>query len=809
MEISGYSTAEVLSQLVGFSAPVRSSTTSTADIAVDNASSVDVSTLAPTIALADTLSDSATAVSIVTLKAGSLEGLAEILNKMRTLTEVAFNASVAGDTEEYDRTLLEIEAAETEISKFIGNNLASPESLTTTLVESSGGFEKRFFQVLDMSGVDGFDLLASVEVDLASVFTHAHSPAGCPICEASLGDSAALSDGLSNISGASGTDGSSDPSLATVPTTPVLNVESDSTATTKDSVGSAAGTIVSSGTGYIDPLVKGLVWDLSAGETLSYSFYNGTVGYTDYVNIYSQPDYPADAAALNGTQQTEMREVYDLWSTYAPFDFEEVTETATGDVVGDLRVAYLTDPSLKPTAAAFAYYPYQNAIGGDTWYILDGVQNAANNATYATNLTFSDDTYGRITALHEIGHSIGLSHPFDGGSLSTQTLTGNGYTDDMRLSVMSYTNSVDNQVYYKSGASLTSKQVYSNTPMVYDIAAVEYLYGAITDANLGDTTYDLSNHQQIQTLVDSGGTDTIDLSSTLFRSIIDLTPGSLSSVGYATETEQEAYWATQGFSLAAVQSYITSADLFTGQDNLGIAFSATIENVIGSAGDDQVTGNDADNVIKGGLGDDTITGGSGDDYAVFSGNFADYTISTSGATTTVTDNNTADGDEGVDSLSGVEFIEFTDYTYSVATGITTSTRTGGALAGVGNGTSSTSVLDLKPEGKVVKAQPHKLSGLNVADQESAMLAIRQIDVALEYVSNQISALGSAINQLVVVGNSLASQKMNTQAAQGRIQDADFAAEIGHLVKNQILQDAGRHILLTSSMSPRLALQLLG
>ena len=173
------------------------------------------------------------------------------------------------------------------------------------------------------------------------------------------------------------------------------------------------------------------------------------------------------------------------------------------------------------------------------------------------------------------------------------------------------------------------------------------------------------------------GTDTIDLSSTLFRSIIDLTPGSLSSVGYATETEQEAYRASQGFSLAAVQPYITSSDLFTGQDNLGIAFSASIENVIGSTGDDQITGNDADNVIKGGLGDDTIGGGSGDDYAVFDGNFADFSISTVGGTTTVTDNNSADGDEGIDSLTDVEFIEFADLTYNLATGITASTNAGG------------------------------------------------------------------------------------------------------------------------------------
>src|SRR6056300_752485 len=145
MEISGYSTADVLSQMIGFSAPSRSSSSST-DTTFDNSSTVELSTLAPTIALADTLSDSATAISIVTLKAGSLEGLSDLLNRMRTLTEVAFSASVEGDTATYDQALLDIQDAETEISQYVGENLASPASLKTTLVESSSGFEKRFFQ---------------------------------------------------------------------------------------------------------------------------------------------------------------------------------------------------------------------------------------------------------------------------------------------------------------------------------------------------------------------------------------------------------------------------------------------------------------------------------------------------------------------------------------------------------------------------------------------------------------------------------------------------------------------------------------
>ena len=50
---------------------------------------------------------------------------------------------------------------------------------------------------------------------------------------------------------------------------------------------------------------------------------------------------------------------------------------------------------------------------------------------------------------------------------------------------------------------LASKSIYSNTPMIYDVAAVEYLYGDITDANTGNTTYTFgdTDHQRIKTIV--------------------------------------------------------------------------------------------------------------------------------------------------------------------------------------------------------------------------------------------------------------------------------------------------------------------
>ena len=78
----------------------------------------------------------------------------------------------------------------------------------------------------------------------------------------------------------------------------------------------------------------------------------------------------------------------------------------------------------------------------------------------------------------------------------------------------------------------------------------------------------------------------------------------------------------------------------------------------GGAGNDQIYGSKGADVLSGGEGDDTLVGGKGDDVAVFRGDSEDYTIDLANAQ--VTDTNTLDGDEGTDTLSGMESIQFGD-----------------------------------------------------------------------------------------------------------------------------------------------------
>ena len=171
-----------------------------------------------------------------------------------------------------------------------------------------------------------------------------------------------------------------------------------------------------------------------------------------------------------------------------------------------------------------------------------------------------------------------------------------------------------------------------------------------------------------------------------------MTPGTFSSLGLFSEAEQEAYWATQGLNINIPTTSISSGSgpgvasrtvLYTGAENVGIAYSATIENAIGGLANDTITGNTANNALKGGLGNDTMDGAAGTDTAVFSGAKAGYTITGLGTTSiTVVDTNAADGNDGTDTLSNFEFLEFSDLTVTTsdASGATTAASGTGAIA---------------------------------------------------------------------------------------------------------------------------------
>jgi flagellin len=112
-----------------------------------------------------------------------------------------------------------------------------------------------------------------------------------------------------------------------------------------------------------------------------------------------------------------------------------------------------------------------------------------------------------------------------------------------------------------------------------------------------------------------------------------------------------------------------------------------------------------------------------------------------------------------------------------------------------------------------------LSGLNpgggptlaagIGTQALATQAIDTIQTALKNVNDARAAFGATSNRLTGAIENLGTIDVNTQAAESRIRDADFAFETAQLTRSLILNQANIATLGQANMSPQSALKLLG
>lgn len=257
---------------------------------------------------------------------------------------------------------------------------------------------------------------------------------------------------------------------------------------------------------------------IGKGATVTYSFPDWDYNQSNLNSVYfNATDRETGLSAFTAQQQAQAKLSLQSWADVANIRFVEVAPGHKSDI---------TFGNYEGTGQAYAIKPFTQAgtdyrghnVAGQSWYNVNYDVADTGDGVYA-NLHPDLGNYGRLTFTHEIGHTLGLDHPgdYNAGDGATYKSVPTYAEDTRQFSVMSYWNES-----YTGG---DNGGHYAAAPLVDDIAAIQYLYGANTSTRAGDTVYGFnsntgrdfytakdSSQKLVFSVWDGGGKDTLDFS---------------------------------------------------------------------------------------------------------------------------------------------------------------------------------------------------------------------------------------------------------------------------------------------------------
>lgn len=385
------------------------------------------------------------------------------------------------------------------------------------------------------------------------------------------------------------------------------------------SVGSNAGS-------YSNDFLNGIIW--GGGWT-------GDSSGTDIYYVVADGHYGG-----LGWTSTEETAIHTAVSTFAAVCDVTFTEVTNGHANADIIFATVGNSTL-PGSLGMHEVPNSSNLYGTAAQCF-GLYNA--DLFNSNSDSFDQGGFDFITLIHELGHGMGLSHPHDDGGSSTVysgvTSSFGSYGDNNQNQGVYTTMSYNDGNPVNFGSHSNQFYGYQATPMAFDIAALQDLYGANTSYNTGNNTYTLATTNGANQgtywscIWDAGGTDTISNSGSSIACTINLNEAPLTG--------------------ANAGGFISSNSGIVG--GFTIANGATIENAIGGSGSDTITLNSANNEIDGNGGTDTV---------VFSDTKANV-ITSFGYHHNNASAIVIKGTYGTDTIVDCENIQFSDGTISVA-----------------------------------------------------------------------------------------------------------------------------------------------
>jgi hypothetical protein len=356
--------------------------------------------------------------------------------------------------------------------------------------------------------------------------------------------------------------------------------------------------------------------------TINYAFAGEEIGYasaSDVKRDFYQYEKDAILEELDGV------------ASFTNITFVEVSDVHTVNIVFHISSANGNSSSIPPGFA-----------DGDSGIRTVGFSENTNLRYLNPDREFNYERFTEVDTdfkhdfarskwfiVHELGHVLGLFHPFSSeGFLSTP----------FPLSVDDAIKS--NTVMAYSTARVSQETYEASNFRIYDVVALQHLYGKNVNKNTGDSLYEYDDTYDFhQTIIDADGVDTISVAKSERNNVIDLRGGKFSSIAPH---------------FVGYHNWDLPEHLGRSHNSLSLDVDSVIENATGGNGDDILVANSVANMLDGGNGVDT---------AMFAGNKADYTVEIINSYTVIV--TSVANSEDVDNLTDFEFIQFADETVSL------------------------------------------------------------------------------------------------------------------------------------------------
>ncbi len=454
-------------------------------------------------------------------------------------------------------------------------------------------------------------------------------------------------------------------------------------------------------------------WDSTTGELKTYI--DGTL--EDTGTHQAGAPITTGGTLILGQEQDNVGDSFDSNQTFDGeyYDVRIFNDVRTAQEIADNAGQTLTDP--ETITGLVSYYNFNDEINGTTITDLAGNNNLTivNNAEQLINID-ENSTAGTVVA------TLGST---DADSLIPSETATYTLTNDPS----GFFEIVGNEVRVKTGANIDYETATSHTieVTVTDVHGatysetltinVENIYSSITGTENHDFLNGTSEEDSIRalgghdTIIGGAGDDHIDAgegndsiiggtgADTLIggTGIDEVRYDGSDAVTVSLADGSGSGGDAQGDKLTGFENVIGSSnnDSITGDANAnklsGMSGDDTIsggggnDEILGNSGSDSLYGNQGADTIWGGSGDDildggedndtlqgdqnndSIYGGAGIDTAVYSGNWADYTISYDEEINKYTlQDNRPGSPDGTDKVQDVEHFQFADRTVAVA-----------------------------------------------------------------------------------------------------------------------------------------------